>query len=187
MSSGGSKVVDGYYHPGKRVHKGGCVGSCCDCQGPCGGSCSFGGSCDGDCEWTCCSKKGRKSSWPGCAKAPSPSATLTISNHPHVLNYTQNLRLHSCDLCQQPVVDGYRCSDGCDFDVCLKCATSLCSPAASSKKAQKIAVGSKVELTSDYAAHSDAGNGPLKPGHKFLRSPLRGVLLCFIRTGADVV
>jgi hypothetical protein len=61
------------------------------------------------------------------------------------------------------------------------------APAATSKKKQKIAVGSKVELTSDYAAHSDAGNGPLKPGHKFLRSPLRGVLLCFIRTGADVV
>jgi hypothetical protein len=58
------------------------------------------------------------------------------------------------------------------------------APAATSKKKQKIAVGSKVELTSDYAAHSDAGNGPLKPGHKFLRSPL---LLCFIRTGADVV
>jgi len=38
------------------------------------------------------------------------------------------------------------------------------APAATSKKKQKIAVGSKVELTSDYAAHSDAGNGPLKPG-----------------------
>ncbi|MFN9902977.1 MAG: hypothetical protein ACK55Z_30235, partial [bacterium] len=81
MSSGGSKVVDGYYHPGKRVHKGGCVGSCCDCQGPCSGGHSFETNCNGDCAWTCCSKKGRSGSWPGCTKAAlgAPAATGKIA------------------------------------------------------------------------------------------------------------
>jgi hypothetical protein len=37
-------------------------------------------------------------------------------------------------------------------------------PPPASKKAQKIVVGSKVELTSDYASYSDAASGPLKPG-----------------------
>jgi hypothetical protein len=38
------------------------------------------------------------------------------------------------------------------------------APPPASKKAQKIVVGSKVELTSDYASYSDAASGPLKPG-----------------------
>jgi hypothetical protein len=38
------------------------------------------------------------------------------------------------------------------------------APQPASKKAQKIVVGSKVELTSDYTSYSDAASGPLKPG-----------------------
>ena len=44
------------YHPGKRVHKGGCVGKCCSCHAPCGGGCDSSTHCNGDCEWTCCGK-----------------------------------------------------------------------------------------------------------------------------------
>ena len=63
------------YHHGKRVLEGGCAGECCGCQHPCGGGgdcdkygCQepHNGMCDGDCRWTCCSKEGRRSSWPGC-------------------------------------------------------------------------------------------------------------------------
>jgi hypothetical protein len=38
------------------------------------------------------------------------------------------------------------------------------TPKPTSKKTQTIAVGSKVELTTDYANYLDASSGPLKPG-----------------------
>jgi hypothetical protein len=38
------------------------------------------------------------------------------------------------------------------------------TPKPTSKKTQTIAVGSKVELTTDYANYLDAGSGPLQPG-----------------------
>jgi hypothetical protein len=52
-------------------------------------------------------------------------SVLTISDHPHDLHYSQSLRHHCCDLCNTDIKKphgGYRCSDGCDFDVCMKCA-----------------------------------------------------------------
>ena len=67
-SGSGSEVHKGFYHPGKREHKGGCVGHCCNCQKPCGGGCGTG-HCAGDCKWTCCGATGRKTSWPGCTPA----------------------------------------------------------------------------------------------------------------------
>ena len=49
---------------------------------------------------------------------------ISISNHPHVLTYSSALVHHGCDLCGRPIQhDGYRCRDGCDFDVCTKCAS----------------------------------------------------------------
>jgi hypothetical protein len=56
---------------------------------------------------------------------------LTISDHPHVLNYSQSLRHRVCDLCETDIKrphDGYRCNDGCDFDVCMKCAKGCIGP-----------------------------------------------------------
>jgi hypothetical protein len=38
------------------------------------------------------------------------------------------------------------------------------TPKPTSKKTQTIAVGSKVELTTDYANYLDASSGPLQPG-----------------------
>jgi hypothetical protein len=47
-------------------------------------------------------------------------------DHPHVLNYSDDLSGHNCDLCQESIEDnGYRCSRGCDFDVCMKCGGPL--------------------------------------------------------------
>jgi hypothetical protein len=51
------------------------------------------------------------------------SKPFRISDHPHVLHYSDDLSGHTCDLCQESIEDnGYRCSDGCDFDMCMKCA-----------------------------------------------------------------
>ena len=66
------------------------------------------------------------------ASASTPGV-LTISDHPHELNYSQSLRNHCCDLCVTEIKknhDGYRCSDGCDFDVCVKCAKAYIKEAA---------------------------------------------------------
>lgn len=48
------------FHTGRRVLKGRCVGSCCDCQTRCGGQCNDKSHCNGDCQWSCCGKKGRR-------------------------------------------------------------------------------------------------------------------------------
>ena len=51
------------------------------------------------------------------------SKPFRISDHPHVLNYSDDLGGHTCDLCHESIEDnGYRCSRGCDFDMCMKCA-----------------------------------------------------------------
>ena len=66
------------------------------------------------------------------ASASTPGV-LTISDHPHELNYSQSLRNHCCDLCVTEIKkphDGYRCSDGCDFAVCVKCAKAYIKEAA---------------------------------------------------------
>jgi hypothetical protein len=48
---------------------------------------------------------------------------LTISDHPHVLSWSNGLRGHYCNLCSGNIeCDGYRCSKSCNFDVCMKCA-----------------------------------------------------------------
>ena len=65
-------------------------------------------------------------------EGPTPGV-LTISDHPHELNYSQSLRNHCCDLCVTEIKkphDGYRCSDGCDFAVCVKCAKAYIKEAA---------------------------------------------------------
>ena len=47
-----------------------------------------------------------------------------ISNHPHTLNWNENLIDHNCDVCGGGIIfDGYRCSNACDFYMCMKCAT----------------------------------------------------------------
>jgi hypothetical protein len=51
------------------------------------------------------------------------SKPFRISEHPHVLNHSDDLSGHKCDLCCESIEeDGYRCSDGCAFHVCMKCA-----------------------------------------------------------------
>ena len=70
------------------------------------------------CGGTCGTIQSRKA-------AQTTLSVLTISDHPHELHYSQSLRHHCCDLCDTDIKkphDGYRCSDGCDFDVCMKCA-----------------------------------------------------------------
>ena len=48
--------------------------------------------------------------------------SISMSDHPHVLTY-RYLVGHTCDVCEKDIErDGYRCSSGCDFDVCMKCA-----------------------------------------------------------------
>jgi hypothetical protein len=76
----------------------------------------------------------------------STRAALTLCDHPHMLNYSKSLRHHVCDLCDQPIKkphDGYRCSDGCDFDVCMKCA--------------KAHMGSRPGQSADVLACKNAG------------------------------
>jgi hypothetical protein len=47
---------------------------------------------------------------------------LTISDHPHVLKWSQGLAGHVCDLCgEHTEFDGYSCRKSCDFDVCMEC------------------------------------------------------------------
>ena len=70
------------------------------------------------CGGTCGTIQSRKA-------AQTTPSVLTMSDHPHELHYSQSLRHHCCDLCDTDIKkphDGYRCSDGCDFDVCMKCA-----------------------------------------------------------------
>jgi Ran GTPase-activating protein (RanGAP) involved in mRNA processing and transport len=57
-----------------------------------------------------------------------PFLALTISEHPHVLNHTKVLHDSCCNLCSETIQsDGYHyhCSEGCSFDVCMKCAKPL--------------------------------------------------------------
>lgn len=65
----------GTFHTGMRVHKSDCKGKCCGCQKRCAGSCGEDTTCSGDCQWTCCGKKGRNSSWPGCHDKSASSGT----------------------------------------------------------------------------------------------------------------
>ena len=51
--------------------------------------------------------------------------TISMSDHPHMLAYKATLRRHKCAVCEEWIErDGYRCSNGCDFDVCMKCAAA---------------------------------------------------------------
>jgi hypothetical protein len=83
---------------------------------------------------------------------------LTISDHPHVLNYSQSLRHHHCDLCKTEIKkhpDGYRCREGCDFDVCMKCAKGYNGPRPAQSSAERFELKAlEAQISRDFDALS---------------------------------
>jgi len=79
------------------------------------------------------------------------SKPFRISDHPHVLNYSDDLGGHTCDLCHESIEDnGYRCGRGCDFDMCIKCAEE--EEARRNKQSQTLLMSaSALGLTSTVA------------------------------------
>jgi ankyrin repeat protein len=186
----GSQVHDGFYHPGTREQKGGCVGKCCHCQARCGGGCGSG-TCSGDCTWTCCGKTGRYASWPGCTRAGStttPDTTIKkIIKDTHV-QLTKDYKDHG-DASKGPLKPGevgvviendgsskpfhVRAANGKEWWYEAAAIEISAESAIVGSNLKKIVVGSilkkivkdtHVQLTNDYKDHSDASKGPLKPG-----------------------
>jgi hypothetical protein len=70
-----------------------------------------------------------------------------------------------CDECRRPQAgpDGrYRCTAGCDFDVCDDCAAAVLLGST----APPLAVGAAVVLSDGFACFGDAADGPLRLGQR---------------------